>query len=79
MAHVIKIGKIHALTAGFGQVNTNDNQSCVKGLHLGGHYYVKSYNGVSSYLVDCLVALKISELFVMLEEKMVLSDVDVTW
>jgi hypothetical protein len=29
MAHVIKIG-IHALTAGFGQVNTNDNQSCVK-------------------------------------------------
>jgi hypothetical protein len=55
MAHVIKIG-IHALTAGFGQVNTNDNQSCVKGLHLGGHYYVKSYNGVSSYLVDCLVA-----------------------
>jgi hypothetical protein len=34
MAHVIKIGKIHALTAGFGQVNTNDNQSCVKGLHL---------------------------------------------
>jgi hypothetical protein len=33
MAHVIKIGKIHALTAGFGQVNTNDNQSCVKGLH----------------------------------------------
>jgi hypothetical protein len=35
MAHVIKIGKIHALTAGFGQVNTNDNQSCVKGLHLG--------------------------------------------
>jgi hypothetical protein len=27
MAHVIKIGKIHALIAGFGQVN-NDNQSC---------------------------------------------------
>jgi hypothetical protein len=42
-----------------------------------GHLHVKSYNGVSSYLVDCLVALKISEL--MLEEKMVLSDVDVTW
>jgi hypothetical protein len=39
---------------------------------------VKSYNGVSSYLVDFL-SLKISELFVMLEEKMVLSDVDVTW
>jgi hypothetical protein len=77
MAHVIKIGKIHALTAGF-QVNTNDNQSCVKGLHLGGHYYVKSYNGVSSYLVDCLVAPEDIRLFVMLEEKM-LSDVDVTW
>jgi hypothetical protein len=75
----LKIGKIHALTAGFGQVNTNDNQSCVKGLHLGGHYYVKSYNGVSSYLVDCLVAPEDIRLFVMLEEKMVLSDVDVTW
>jgi hypothetical protein len=47
--------------------------------HLGGHYYVKSYNGVSSYLVDCLVAPEDIRLFVMLEEKMVLSDVDVTW
>jgi hypothetical protein len=56
MAHVIKIGKIHELAKGFSQVNTNDSQSCVKGLHLGGHYYVKSYNGISSYLVDCLVA-----------------------
>jgi hypothetical protein len=32
----------------------------------------------SSYLVDCLVAPE-DRLFVMLEEKMVLSDVDVTW
>jgi hypothetical protein len=65
MAHVIKIGKIHALTAGFGQVNTNDNQSCVKGLHLGGHYCVKSYSGT---LVDCLVVPEDIGLFVMLKE-----------
>jgi hypothetical protein len=54
MAHVIKIGKIHALTAGFGQVNTNDNQSCVKGLHLGGHYYVKS---TMEFLLTLLIVL----------------------
>jgi hypothetical protein len=30
-------------------------------------------------LVDCLVAPEDIGLFVMLEEKMVLSDVDVTW
>jgi hypothetical protein len=56
LAHVIKIGKIHELAGGFSQVNTNDNSSCVPGLHLGGHYYVKSYGGITNYLVDCLVA-----------------------
>lgn len=54
--HVIKIGKVHELTAGFSQVNTNDDTSCVPGLHLGGHYYVKGYAGKTNYLVDCLVA-----------------------
>jgi len=56
MAHVIKVGKVHELSKGFNQVNTNDDQSCVKGLHLGGYYYVKSFGGQTSYLVDCLVA-----------------------
>jgi hypothetical protein len=54
--HVIRIGRIHELTKGFDQVNTNDDTSCVKGLHLGGYYYVKSYGGLTNYLVDCLVA-----------------------
>jgi hypothetical protein len=30
MAHVIKIGKIHALTAGFGQVNTTTTSLVLK-------------------------------------------------
>lgn len=33
--HVIKIGRVHELSAGFDQVNTNDDTSCVPGLHLG--------------------------------------------
>ena len=56
LAHVIKIGRIHELSKGFKQVDTNDDRSCVKGLHLGGYYYVKSYGGLTNYLVDCLVA-----------------------
>lgn len=56
LAHVIRIGKIHELPRGFSQVNTDDYQSGVRGLHLGGHYYVKSFGGKTSYLVDCLVA-----------------------
>lgn len=56
LAHVIKVGRIHELSKGFAQVNTNDDTSCVKGLHLGGHYYVQSFGGKTNYLVDCLVA-----------------------
>lgn len=56
LAHTIKVGRIHELTPGFGQVNTNDDASCVKGLHLGGYYYVKGFGGATKYLVDCLVA-----------------------
>lgn len=54
--HVIKVGNVHELTKGFGQVNTNDDATCVKGLHLGGYYYVQNYGGKTSYLVDCLVS-----------------------
>lgn len=35
LAHTIKVGRIHELAKGFEQVNTNDSESCVKGLHLG--------------------------------------------
>jgi hypothetical protein len=40
---------------------------------------VKSYNGVSSYLVDCLVAPEDIGAVCDVRKKMVLSDVDVTW
>jgi len=56
LAHTIQVGKIHELTTGFGQVNTNDDQWGCKGLHLGGYYYVQNFGGKSSYMVDCLVA-----------------------
>lgn len=56
LAHTIQVGKIHELTAGFGQVNTDDNSWGVKGLHLGGYYYVQNFGGRTSYMVDCLVA-----------------------
>jgi len=54
--HIIKVGKVHELAKGFTQVNTNDDNSCVPGLHLGGHYYVRGYGGKTNYLLDCLVA-----------------------
>jgi len=54
--HVVKVGKVHELGAGFSQVNTNDDQAGVKGLHLGGYYYVQGFGGRTDYLVDCLVA-----------------------
>lgn len=56
VSHVIKIGKVHELPKGFLQVNTDDDRSGVKGLHLGGKYYVESFSGKTNYLVDCLVA-----------------------
>ena len=35
LGHTIKVGKVHELAKGFTQVDTNDNHSCVPGLHLG--------------------------------------------
>lgn len=55
-SHIIQVGKIHELPKGFEQVNCNDSQSGVKGLHLGGYYYVQGFGGKTSYLVDCLVS-----------------------
>lgn len=40
--HIIKVGHIHAL-ADWAHVNTNDDQSCVKGLHVGNIDYIKGY------------------------------------
>jgi hypothetical protein len=54
--HIIKVGNVHELAKGFDQVNTNDNQACVKGLHLGGYYYVQNYGGQTKFLLDCLVS-----------------------
>jgi hypothetical protein len=42
--HFIKVGCVHALDS-WDQVNTNDDQSCVKGLHVGGLYYISGYSG----------------------------------
>lgn len=55
-AHIIQVGKVHELPKGFDQVNCNDDSVGVKGLHLGGYYYVQGFGGRTSYLVDCLVA-----------------------
>jgi hypothetical protein len=44
LGHFIKVGCIHALDS-WEQVNTNDNQSCVPGLHVGGLMYIAGYSG----------------------------------
>jgi hypothetical protein len=44
LGHFIKVGCIHALDS-WEQVNTNDNVSCVKGLHVGGLIYISGYSG----------------------------------
>ena len=54
--HIVKVGKVHELSNGFSQVNTNDSSWGVKGLHLGGYYYVQNFGGKTDYLVDCLVS-----------------------
>ena len=40
--HVIRVGQVHYLS-GWDKVNTNDGQSCVKGMHCGGLTYIRSY------------------------------------
>jgi len=40
--HFIKVGKSHRLES-WNQVNTNDEVSCVKGLHCGGLDYIRGY------------------------------------
>jgi len=56
LGHVVKVGKVHALPNGFSQVGTDDDSWGVRGLHLGGYYYVQNFGGQTDYLIDCLVA-----------------------
>ena len=52
LGHFIKVGCTHALDS-WDQVNTNDDQSCVKGLHFGGLYYINSISGhIHNIFVD---------------------------
>jgi len=44
LGHVIRVGQVHRLPD-WSFVNTNDNQSCVKGLHIGGLDYIRGYQG----------------------------------
>ena len=50
--HFIKVGCTHSLSS-WDQVNINDNTSCVKGLHIGGLYYINSIAGeIHNIFVD---------------------------
>lgn len=50
--HFIRVGKLHALES-WDQVNCNDELSCVKGLHIGGLYYINEYSGeIHNVFVD---------------------------
>lgn len=42
--HFIKVGCVHRLDS-WDKVNTNDNSSCVPGLHVGGLMYIANYSG----------------------------------
>tara|TARA_R110002012_G_scaffold2124_7_gene10154 strand:- start:3853 stop:5007 length:1155 start_codon:yes stop_codon:yes gene_type:complete len=44
LGHFIKVGCTHYLDS-WDKVNTNDTQSCVKGLHVGGLKYIAWYSG----------------------------------
>lgn len=50
--HFIKVGCLHRLDS-WDKVNTNDNQSCVPGLHFGGLKYISGYGGeIHNVFVD---------------------------
>lgn len=54
LGHIIKVGKTHSIT--WDQINTNDNQSCVPGLHVGGLSYIKGYQSSNSTTHNILVS-----------------------
>lgn len=47
LGHQIKVGKVHYLPE-WEQVNTNDNVSCVKGLHVGNLDYIHGYQHIGT-------------------------------
>ena len=50
--HIIKVGQVHALES-WDQVNCDDHQICVPGLHIGGLYYINGYAGeIHNVFVD---------------------------
>lgn len=50
--HFIKVGCVHRLES-WSQVNTNDRESCVKGLHFGGLNYINCISGeIHNVFVD---------------------------
>lgn len=54
LGHKIKVGEIHRLPE-WSMVNTDDNRTCVKGLHVGGRAYVDSYGGFDRVLMNCFI------------------------
>lgn len=54
LGHVIKVGQVHYLPD-WSFVNTNDNVSCVKGLHVGGLYYIQGYQHVGTETHNVLI------------------------
>lgn len=52
--HIIRVGQTHRLED-WNFINTNDNQSCVKGLHIGGLDYIKGYQGGNTETHNVLV------------------------
>lgn len=55
LTHNVRVGAIHELP-GWGYVNCNDHQSCVKGLHLGSQTYIRCFGGRTSFLLNCLAS-----------------------
>ena len=52
LGHFIRVGRTHKLES-WDQVNTDDNISCVPGLHIGGLYYINGYGGeIHNVFVD---------------------------
>ena len=54
LGHHIRVGCLHYLES-WDQVNTDDNSSCVKGLHCGGLNYIKGYQGDGTVTHNILI------------------------
>lgn len=52
--HVMQVGKNITLEK-WNMVNCNDDDHCVKGLHVGGYRYVQSYKSMKCQLLECFV------------------------